>query len=119
MTNTSQKPLYRYVLFLSAEDYRISVLSPAENSSDPPLQPGQVLDAFEGRVTRPGRGAVLLLLTEQPISVSALRQEPVRGMGPQNDLETLLLYAGAGQRGDAVVRTGAWGATVASLAVTP
>lgn len=120
ISNKSTRPLYRYLLFLGARDYRISVLTPPDYSQDPPLTQGNRLLAFEGRLANSGSGTLLLLLTETPINVAALRQDPVRDItGATNELERLLLYAGTGQRGDTVVQSGNWGGTVASLKVIP
>jgi hypothetical protein len=121
IANRAKQDLYRYTLFLNAEDYEITVLSPPGYSNDPPLKPGDDLRVFQGRFTRPGRGTLLLLLTEAPINVATLRQDPVRDIdsAARNDLEKLLLLASAGQRGSDVPSVGDWGALAASIDVEP
>jgi hypothetical protein len=120
VTNTSLKtPLYRYVLFLRPTDYAVSVLSPQGYSNDPPLPPQDEFIAFEGTLRNKGAGTVLLLLTEQPINIAALRQDPVRDVGTvaKNPLERLLLNAASGQRSLAADHSGDYSAVIASFDV--
>jgi hypothetical protein len=121
INKTADQDLYRYALFLDSRTFEIAVIDPPANGSDSALARSEQKKFFEGRYLRSGHGTVLVLLTKSPINVAALRQDPVRDVetAPGNDLERLLLYAGAGQRGDVVLRTGDWGALTADVTVTP
>ena len=120
-TAATEHPLYRYALFLNSQTYEISVIDPPGYSNDEPMPANSSLLFFHGRFQRPGRGVVLVLLTQDPINVATLRQSPLRdiAVSPRNDLERLLVRASFGQRGDTEVRSGAWGALAIDVSVTP
>jgi|GEM_PF-3017579 len=100
--NGAPMPVYRYALFLDSDTYEVSVLDPPPFADkEPPLEVDAPLNFFCGRYQRAGQGVLLMLLTDQPINVAALRQEPVRDVSSaaHNELERLLLNASTGQRG--------------------
>jgi hypothetical protein len=117
---TPTTPLYRYVLFLRPTDYAVTVLSPQGDSNDPPLAPQDDFLAFQGTLKNKGNGTVLLLLTQKPINVAALRQDGVRDIGADapNPLERLLRAAATGQRAIEADRSGDYSAVIASFAVS-
>jgi hypothetical protein len=116
VNNDGGAPFFAYALFLSGTDFRVQSLNEVENAKDNVVAPGDSLTLFTGRVGNRGKGSILVLLTRQPVSTTALRQEPVRDISG-NELERLLLLAGAGQRGDTVVRTGDWHAELTRFTV--
>lgn len=101
LTNVSDHDVQRYALLLSPDDFSVTVLSPPGYSDDPAMKPGDSLD-YPGVFGRPGRATLLVLLTQHPINVASLHQEPVRDVdsAANNDLERLLLHAAEGEKGD-------------------
>ncbi|QMW22193.1 caspase family protein [Sandaracinobacteroides saxicola] len=115
--NNGDAPRYPSLLALG-EDLSVTPLRQEE-----PIAPGSAL-VHPIALAGEGRDAILFLLTEAPIDLSALQQDPVPGAPSQardlgSPLERLLAAANRGARALEVPRTGGWTARVQPIATRP
>jgi hypothetical protein len=117
-TNTAPEKRYAYLIALGSKlEIEPAIIEETQ------LDPGKWLRR-RGLVERtPGRGLILLLLTQGPVDLQSLRQEGIKdlaGLPASSALERLLLAARNGQASRSIETVDAWRAEIATYrVVTP
>jgi hypothetical protein len=98
MRNNDQKPLYFYLLALSA-DYSVELLDPPSHAAAVPIVPGRCYEPLSGTAADKGTHHLLLIAAERPLpTLHMLQQDAIRGTPPEDPLERLLFGAASGLR---------------------
>jgi hypothetical protein len=111
--------VHAYALLLDGRNFRIEPLNGADNATDAQIALGATRRLFEGNFGVAGELGLLVLVTPTPLSLAALRQQPVRAINGREPsaLEHLLASAGQGQRAVPAPAPEAWDARLTRFTI--
>ncbi|KPF79371.1 hypothetical protein IP88_02025 [alpha proteobacterium AAP81b] len=113
-------PVHAYALLLDGRNFRVQPLNGADNQDGTRIEPGSSgRQLFAGTFGAPGELGLLVLIAPTPISLAALRQQPVRDAGSRrlSALERLLTRAGQGRRDTPTATPEAWEARLTRFTI--
>jgi hypothetical protein len=115
----TDRKIHGYTLLLDGRNFRVQPLNGADNADSVPIEPDGSRTLFDGKFGAAGELALLVLVTPTPLSLAALRQQPVRAAGgpPPGALERLLVSAGQGQRNVPSPAPEAWDARLTRFTI--